>query len=91
MQNSTPLPLRNDTILGVCEAIGRDFGFNPLWLRLAFIAPLFFAPYATFFAYLGLGMVVGATHLLVKDGKPSATVEPLPVAQAEQETLAIAA
>ena len=44
MTNTTPLPLRNDTILGVCEAIGQDFGFNPLWLRLAFIAPLFFAP-----------------------------------------------
>ena len=44
MTNQTPLPLRNDTILGVCEAIGQDFGFNPLWLRLAFIAPIFFAP-----------------------------------------------
>ena len=44
MTKTTPLPLRNDTILGVCEAIGRDFGFQPLWLRLAFIVPLFFAP-----------------------------------------------
>ena len=59
MTNTTPLPLRNDTILGVCEALGRDFGFNPLWLRLAFIAPLFFAPTLTILAYLGLGAVVG--------------------------------
>jgi phage shock protein C len=64
MTNQTPLPLRNDTILGVCEAIGRDFGFNPLWLRLAFIAPIFFAPVATVLAYLGLGLVVAATRLL---------------------------
>ncbi|WP_294121029.1 PspC domain-containing protein [Sphingomonas sp.] len=62
MTNTTPLPLRNDTILGVCEAIGRDFGFNPLWLRLAFIAPLFFAPTLTILAYFGLGAVVGLTH-----------------------------
>lgn len=59
---TTPLPLRNDTILGVCEAIGQDFGFNPLWLRLAFIAPLFVAPMATVGAYLGLGLVVAAVR-----------------------------
>ena len=70
MTNQTMLPLRNDTILGVCEAIGQDFGFNPTWLRLAFIAPIFFAPYAAVGAYLGLGVVVAATRLLVKD-KPA--------------------
>ena len=69
MTKPTPLPLRNDTIFGVCEAIGQDFGFNPIFLRLAFIAPLFFAPYWTFAAYLGLGVLVAATRLLVKDGQ----------------------
>ena len=39
MTTQTPLPLRNDTILGVCEAIGQDFGFNPLWLRLGVHRP----------------------------------------------------
>lgn len=63
----TPLPLRNDTILGVCEAIGQDFGFNPLWLRLAFIAPLFFAPMATVMSYLGLGAIVAATRYYLGD------------------------
>ena len=29
MTNQTPLPLRSDTILGVCEAIGQDF--DPMW------------------------------------------------------------
>jgi phage shock protein PspC (stress-responsive transcriptional regulator) len=92
MTNQTPLPLRNDTIFGVCEAIGQDFGFNPLYLRLAFIAPLFFAPVASVAAYLGLGLVVAATRLLVRDRKPAAApqlastnspeveVEPLPIA-----------
>jgi phage shock protein C len=58
----TPLPLRNDTLLGVCEAIGQDFGFNPLWLRLAFIAPLFFAPLLTVGAYVGLGVVIALSR-----------------------------
>jgi phage shock protein C len=62
MTNQTPLPLRHDTILGVCEAIGQDFGFNPLWLRLAFIVPVFFAPSLAIAAYLGLGLVVAATR-----------------------------
>lgn len=69
--NATPLPLRHDTILGVCEALGRDFGFNPLWLRLAFIAPIFFAPYFAVGAYAGLAALVGLTNLLFPD-KPAA-------------------
>lgn len=89
-QNTTPLPLRNDTLLGVCEAIGQDFGFNPLYLRLAFIAPLFLVPTASIAAYLGLGVIVAATRLTVRDKPASeqlvettATVvseEPLPIA-----------
>ena len=58
MTTQTMLPLRHDTILGVCEAIGQDFGFNPTWLRLAFIAPIFFAPVWTVAAYLVLGVLV---------------------------------
>lgn len=67
MTKTTPLPLRNDTILGVCEAIGRDFGFNPLWLRLALILPLFFAPSLAIGAYLVLGLVVGVSHWFSPD------------------------
>ena len=59
---ATPLPLRNDTILGVCEAIGQDFGFNALWLRLLFIAPLFVQPMLTVGVYLALGLVVAASR-----------------------------
>jgi phage shock protein PspC (stress-responsive transcriptional regulator) len=90
MTNATPLPLRNDTILGVCEAIGRDFGFNPLYLRLAFIAPLFFAPTATILAYLGLGLVVGAINWFAADQHSEA---PQLVSDQDQDTeqLAIAA
>ena len=62
VQNETPLPLRNDTILGVCEALGQDLGVNPTWFRLAFIAPLFFQPILTIAAYLGIGLVIAASR-----------------------------
>ena len=82
----------HDTILGVCEAIGQDFGFNPTWLRLAFIAPIFFAPYAAVGAYLGLGVIVAATRLLFKD-KPASeqVVEAKAVEVVEDDTLPMAA
>ena len=87
--NQTPLPLRNDTLLGVCEAIGQDFGFNPLWLRLAFIPPMFFSATWTIAAYLTLGAVVAATRYFapnkpaseqVVDAKAVEVVEELPMA-----------
>jgi phage shock protein PspC (stress-responsive transcriptional regulator) len=49
---------RDDTLLGVCHAIGEDFGFNPLWLRILFAAVLFFSPIGAFAGYAGLGAIV---------------------------------
>ena len=91
MTNQTPLPLRSDTIFGVCEAIGQDFGFNPNYLRLAFIAPLFVAPYASVAAYLGLGVVVAATRLLVKDVPASEQVVEVKATIVEESPLPMAA
>src|SRR3546814_8883241 len=59
---TTNLFRRRDTFFGICEAVGQDFGFNPLYLRLAFIAPLFFFPVQTFAAYFALGLVVLASR-----------------------------
>jgi phage shock protein C len=59
---AAPLPLRNDTILGVCEAIGEDFGFNANWLRLVFAATFYFAPVIVVSTYVGLGLLVAATR-----------------------------
>lgn len=65
MENETSnLFARRDTFFGICEALGQDFGFNPLWLRLAFVAPLFFFPVQTFMGYFGLGVVVLASRLI---------------------------
>ena len=38
------LPFRTETILGVCEAIGEDFGFNANWLRVPFAALILISP-----------------------------------------------
>src|SRR4029434_10490479 len=92
MTNQTPLPLRNDTILGVCEAIGQEFGFNPLWLRFAFIAPMSFSITLTVAVYLALGLVVAATRYFAPN-KPASgqVVEAKAVELVEDEALLIAA
>ena len=63
----TPVPrqsliARPHTVLGVCEGIGEDLGFNPLWLRIAFASGIFFAPLAVVGAYLALGLVVAGSR-----------------------------
>ena len=61
------LVLRNDTILGVCEAIGRDFGFHPNWLRVALASTIYFAPVAVIGGYLAAGLVVALTRWIAPD------------------------
>ena len=81
--NTTNLVMRNDTILGVCEAIGQDFGFNPNWLRLAFCAPIYWNPALVLAVYLGLGLVVAATRYFFPDRHAEA-----PAAEQSVETKA---
>ena len=56
------LPLRADTFLGVCEAIGQDLGINANWIRLAFAPVILFSPLSAIAAYLALGVVVAASR-----------------------------
>ena len=59
MSSTQPsLLYRSDTLFGVCEAIGQDFGFNANYLRIAFAAPLLFSPAAAFAAYALAGAIV---------------------------------
>lgn len=82
-ENKVALPLRSHTILGVCEAIGEDFGFSPIFLRVPFAATVLYSPTYAIGAYLALGVVVLASRLLF----PKAKAEKL----AEQKTQASAA
>ena len=86
---STNLLLRNDTILGVCEAIGQDFGFNPMWLRIAFCAPIYWNPAVVVGAYFALGLVVFATRIAFPDRHAQAVAAPAPPVEVEATAAAI--
>ena len=68
-QDRIALPLRNHTILGVCEAIGEDCGFNPIFLRVPFAATVLWSPMIAIGAYFALGAVVLASRWLFPERK----------------------
>ena len=75
MQNVQPsLFARDHTFFGVCEGLGEDFGFNPLYLRAALPVPLFLFPAETLVAYAAAGVVVLLSRLLFPNPR-AATVE----------------
>ena len=57
--NSNP-----DSLFGVCQAIGEDFGFNPFFLRLGFLGLAFFNIPVSVGAYALLGLGVAASRWL---------------------------
>ncbi len=73
-QGYTALPLRAHTILGVCEAIGEDFGFNPVFLRIPLAVCVIWSPLAAFGTYFALGGVVLVSRLLFPRPKDEAAV-----------------
>lgn len=73
-------PAREDNLLGICQAIGDDFGFNPLWLRIAFGAALYWNPIVVVGTYLGLGVIIAASRLIVRNPRPAAARVDAPAA-----------
>jgi hypothetical protein len=53
-----------DSLFGICQAAGEDLHINPFFLRVGLIGVLFFNPALMLAAYLGLGLVVGASRVL---------------------------
>lgn len=92
---------RDDTFLGICQAIGDDFGFNPNWLRIALALPLLVNMWVPFALYAVLGVVVLISRMIAPVRSRSvATAVAAPVAVApvatpapanETEELALAA
>jgi phage shock protein PspC (stress-responsive transcriptional regulator) len=80
-------PAAKDNLLGVCAAIGEDFGFDPLYLRIAFATALLFNLEGVLGAYLFAGVLVLATRLLFPNPKPA----PAPVVAEElpEETVPV--
>jgi len=67
MASARSIVARDDTLVGVCFALGQDLGFNPLYLRIAFAALLFWSPAAAFGGYAGLGALVALSRWLFPD------------------------
>lgn len=82
--NQTSLLFRNDTILGVCEGVGQDFGFHPNWLRVAFALAFYFSPAAVVATYFGLGALVAASRFIYPD---LVSASPITIAASEDEPL----
>ena len=86
-KRAVPLPLRNDTMLGVCTGLGEEFGINPNFLRVA-IASLFLVSFKTAIGiYLALGFALAVGRLLFRDKKAAtaeASAQPQPQANDAQ-------
>ena len=68
-----PLPLsRDDTLLGVCQALGEDFGFNPFYLRAALGVLLIVQPVAVIVGYLGAAVAIALLRLIVPNPRSAA-------------------
>jgi|ERR1051325_3536973 phage shock protein PspC (stress-responsive transcriptional regulator) len=95
--DQTNLIARDDTLLGVCQALGEDFGFNPLLLRVPLAALLLWNPVAVISTYLGAGAIVLLSRLLApnpraaRPAEAAAEVAPETATGQELEPLAIAA
>jgi phage shock protein PspC (stress-responsive transcriptional regulator) len=81
------LPLRADTLLGVCEGIGQDLGINPNFLRVPFAALMLWNPPVVIASYLGLGCVVALSRWMYPAGKTSANAAEATATTAATEQL----
>ena len=80
MTDTTPLPARADTLLGICQAIGDDLGFDPDWLRVALAASLLWNARTVIVCYLLAGLVIAAIRWLVPARHGPAAAPMMPVA-----------
>jgi phage shock protein PspC (stress-responsive transcriptional regulator) len=69
--HTKPLSTPKDNLLGICNALGEDFSFNPLWLRLALGAAFVIQPLGVVVGYLALGLVVLASRLAFPNARTS--------------------
>ena len=68
---------REDTMFGVCEALGEDLGIPSNLLRVALALALFWNPVAAAATYAGLGVLVFILRWLVPDpAAPEVTEKP---------------
>lgn len=89
--DTTALPLRTHTLLGVCEAVGEDFGFNPLFLRVPFSMAVLYSPTIAIGTYLVLALIVAASRLLFPNAKSDTAAQPDVAADNSNDEVRLAA
>lgn len=93
--SDTNLLTRDDTLLGVCQALGDDFGFNPVYIRVALAASLLWNPVAIVGGYLAAGLLVALSRFAFPDraaaAGPAETAAVSPDYEGEEAPLAEAA
>jgi len=67
MASAGSIVARDDTLLGICFALGQDFGFNPVYLRVLLAAIVLWSLPTAIGAYLALGLVVALSRRLAPD------------------------
>ena len=67
---------RDDTLLGVCFALGQDFGFNPLYLRVTLALGVLWSLPTAIGAYAALGVLVAVSRWLAPDPRSAEAAEP---------------
>jgi len=63
---------RDDTLLGVCQSLGEDFGFNPNWLRVVLGAALIWNPLAVIGLYATLALLLAGARWAFPDPRRAA-------------------
>lgn len=70
--STAPAAPRQEAMFGICRAVGEDFGFNPLWLRVAFGVGLLVNLEYVIGAYVALGVIVVLSRLLAPNPRQRA-------------------
>ena len=82
---------RQHTVLGVCEGLGEDLGFNPVILRILFAGGVYFAPLAVIGSYFFLGAALALARWAYPVPTASAQPQPAIDSQNDDEEMKIAA
>jgi phage shock protein C len=82
-EKTTNLFFRDDTMFGVCEGIGEEFGFNANFLRVPFAAGILWNPVAIVGIYLGLGAALALARWIYP--KPSTVAAAAPHLVADRQ------
>jgi phage shock protein C len=96
MQTTFSHPIvRDDTLLGVCQSLGEDFGFNPNFLRVALGVSLLWNPVAVVAAYAMLAVLLAAARWILPDPRnatrPDAEAQPAARPAEQDEAMPLAA